>query len=813
MALARYRFGPFLLDPAARELTRDGEGVVLPARAYDCLLYLIEQRERAVGRDELAQAVFGRSNVSDAQIGQIVLRARRAVGDDGQAQHAIRTVPRFGFRWIAPTSREAQASPAAGDAAPAPPSAPAPSGAQALAPPAVQSEAPAGTDATSGRSASDLSDPLAAGAAADSAGTTTAAEHAAVAAADNRPVRLPPRWRWAALGALACAIAVLGWWGQRQARPPPDAAVAGPIATLVLPTESRGDPGQAWIRLGLMDFLADRLRRAGLSVPPSENTLVMLGGDRPETAPRPGQRVVSSLAERREGRWRVELRATGADRTRHTAAAEGADLLAAAASASDRLLAMLGHRPPAGEGDLDLQERLQRARAAMLANEVDTARRILRDAPELQRDSPELQYQLARIEFREGRFEQGLAGLDRALASQAGRQPLFRARLLNARGAMYVRLERSPEAERDFDAAVALADPAEHHAELAQALTGRGVARAMQQRFDAALADLGQARVQALRAGDPLAVSRIDANLGQLEMDRNRPAQALPYLTQATIDFERYGAINELATARSALVNIQLRLLRMDDAWQESERAWALRGRIRDPAQLGSMTLDRATVLVRRGRLQQARGLLDGMAGHAVPPGEALRRRCLLAEAAWRAGDWGGVVRGANALLAEPGMAADPVRRDWLRLRQRQAALRADAGMAPWSEPAQARGWLAALGEALALRQSGDEGAADAAYRKALREVEAEGVPEDVLEAVTDYAPWLIERGRLAEASALVGRVAPWADQDFDAALLQWRLYHALGQGALAGKALAQVHALAGDRPLPAGSQDGPASR
>jgi hypothetical protein len=84
-----------------------------------------------------------------------------------------------------------------------------------------------------------------------------------------------------------------------------------------------------------------------------------------------------------------------------------------------------------------------------------------------------------------------------------------------------------------------------------------------------------------------------------------------------------------------------------------------------------------------------------------------------------------------------------------------------------------------------------------------LRAVEGGGVPEDVLEVVADYVPWLIERGRLAEASALVGRVAPWAEQDFDAAVLQLRLYRALGQDRLAQRALAQVRTLAGERPLP----------
>ena len=97
----RWRFGPWVLDPARRELLRGGIPQALPARAFECLHYLIEHRDRAVGRDELVRAVFGRRDVSDAQLAQIVLRARRAIGDDGQEQRAIRTVPRFGFRWTA----------------------------------------------------------------------------------------------------------------------------------------------------------------------------------------------------------------------------------------------------------------------------------------------------------------------------------------------------------------------------------------------------------------------------------------------------------------------------------------------------------------------------------------------------------------------------------------------------------------------------------------------------------------------------------------------------------------------------------------
>jgi DNA-binding winged helix-turn-helix (wHTH) protein/tetratricopeptide (TPR) repeat protein len=777
MTPARFKFGAFVLDPAVRELTRDGAPIALPVRAFHCLLYLIEHRDRAVGRDELALAVFGRSNVSDAQIGQMVLRARRAVSDDGHAQNAIRTVPRFGFRWVAETRVD--------------------SGEAAILSQAAVVPEQADPRSIRTRAAIEGSAPEAVAALAPVANVARSRERRA--------------W-WATAGLallLTAAVGAAWWWRGAKVH---DAQAGVPSVTLVLPTEVRGARDAAWIRLGLMDFIADRMRRAGLAVPPSESTLVMIGDGSGGAAGAvtSGRRIVRSMAEHRNGVWRVSLQGSNDDGTRNSAVGEDVDLLIAARHASDRLLSALGRPVQAGQQDLGLQERLQRARAAMLSNELETARRILASAPELQRNTPELLYQLARIEFREGRFEQGLAGLNRALATPAGHEPLFRARLLNARGAMHVRLEKSTDAERDFAASIAVVDPARHHAELAQALTGRGVARAMQGRFDAALADLGRARVQALRAGDPLAASRIDANLGQLEMDRDRPAQALQYLAQAARDFERYGAVNELVTTRSALVGVNLRLLRPQAAWEQSERAWALRERIRDPAQLGTLTLDRAEVLLRLGKLRAARTLLDAPSARSVPPGDVQRRAFLSMEAAWRAGETRTALHMANGFVQTSAPGAGSRLQAWLRLRQRQIGLRADAPPLPWPPDLRAPAWMATLARAVAERQAGREAAADAAYQEALRVVESAGVPEDVLETVADYAPWLIERGRLAEASALVGRVAPWAEQDFDAAVLQWQLYQALDQDALAGRALMHARVLAGERPLPSGMTESP---
>lgn len=118
MRRTRYRFQEFEIDPPSRDLLRDGERVALPPKSFDCLAYLVMHRDRAVGRDELIAAVWGRVEVTDMVVAQTMLRARKALGDSGALQRAIRTVPRFGYQWIAPVLElgSASASPASAQA-------------------------------------------------------------------------------------------------------------------------------------------------------------------------------------------------------------------------------------------------------------------------------------------------------------------------------------------------------------------------------------------------------------------------------------------------------------------------------------------------------------------------------------------------------------------------------------------------------------------------------------------------------------------------------------------------------------------------
>src|SRR3569623_2864626 len=90
-----YVFGDFLLDPLTRELRRGGSAESLPVSTVDCLIYLVQHRNRSVGRDELAAAVWGRTDVSAASLTQAIMRLRREIGDAS----CIRTTPRLGYRW------------------------------------------------------------------------------------------------------------------------------------------------------------------------------------------------------------------------------------------------------------------------------------------------------------------------------------------------------------------------------------------------------------------------------------------------------------------------------------------------------------------------------------------------------------------------------------------------------------------------------------------------------------------------------------------------------------------------------------------
>jgi DNA-binding winged helix-turn-helix (wHTH) protein len=66
----------------------------------DLLIYLVQNRDRVVSKDDLIASVWGGWIVSDATLTSRIYAARKAVGDSGQDQKLIRTIARKGSRFV-----------------------------------------------------------------------------------------------------------------------------------------------------------------------------------------------------------------------------------------------------------------------------------------------------------------------------------------------------------------------------------------------------------------------------------------------------------------------------------------------------------------------------------------------------------------------------------------------------------------------------------------------------------------------------------------------------------------------------------------
>ena len=93
-------FGKHRLDLDRRELRHGPDLVELEPQVFDLLVYLVQERHRVVGKDDLLQAVWGGRIVSDTALTTRIHAVRRALGDDGAAQRLVRTFNRKGVRFV-----------------------------------------------------------------------------------------------------------------------------------------------------------------------------------------------------------------------------------------------------------------------------------------------------------------------------------------------------------------------------------------------------------------------------------------------------------------------------------------------------------------------------------------------------------------------------------------------------------------------------------------------------------------------------------------------------------------------------------------
>src|SRR5687768_1723620 len=97
-----FRFDRFLLDPRDRQLTRDGAPVELNARYLDALALLVNEAGRLVSKDRFLDEVWRGVPVTDEALTQCIKTLRSRLGDDAASPRFIETVPKHGYRFIAP---------------------------------------------------------------------------------------------------------------------------------------------------------------------------------------------------------------------------------------------------------------------------------------------------------------------------------------------------------------------------------------------------------------------------------------------------------------------------------------------------------------------------------------------------------------------------------------------------------------------------------------------------------------------------------------------------------------------------------------
>ena len=96
-----YRFARFSLNADTRQLLAEGLEIHLSPKAFELLLCLTEHRSRAMSKAELQERLWPSTFVSETNLATLISEIRRALGDSAHDAKIVRTVQRFGYRFVA----------------------------------------------------------------------------------------------------------------------------------------------------------------------------------------------------------------------------------------------------------------------------------------------------------------------------------------------------------------------------------------------------------------------------------------------------------------------------------------------------------------------------------------------------------------------------------------------------------------------------------------------------------------------------------------------------------------------------------------
>jgi DNA-binding winged helix-turn-helix (wHTH) protein/tetratricopeptide (TPR) repeat protein len=786
-----YRFGDFCIDPALRQLRHAGSAVQVPPKVFECIVYLIENRERAVGKDELVAGVWGTVSASDSQVAQTILRARRIL-DVGGDRDLILTLPRFGYRWVAEVHEETTAIDQS----------------QLLSQDAQEPD----TAAPEVESAAQPEPAPAAGARGWLGGRRTWVTVVAILVL----VASVSLWR---IWSLYCATST----DVRVATTAPDSG----NTFAVLPVDVQLlDRNWAWLEIGLMEVVATELRQGGLSVVPTKNVLMLVAKD----SAVPDSTLLETLgagnlvrvyARKTAAGWIVTLNLDSTDKPTRRLDSVSDNVIDAGRRAADRVLLIRGKPAKVrsqGSDDLAIEELAGRIYAAHENDGHAKVRQIIEAAPPEQREAPRVQIALADAERESGNLVEAEARYRRVLDMRlADDSPHLEA--LATIGVALVELAQGNHAEfeRLYDVAIALREKAGDWSGLAHARLRRAIVRSGEMDLDGARADLAAARVDATLASDRFVLARIEANQGVVAALEGHYTEASELLRNAIPRFRQFGAYDNVINAQTFLAEANLDQLLPREALAAVDEVWSDRFRVAMIGSRNGLERTRARTLLSLGQIKAAGDLIEQVAAEQVlgrDTEDDAQLDLLRAMLASERDDGAAVQEYARRAVARFGRPFIARQRAcaWLYL---IGALRASGQTAQvdeqvdrlvqWSDTDAGSGGraYAKLAEAEQAGSGGDVETSLRLYAQAFDIAKTTGVSSAIVAVAVSYGNTLIDRGRAPQAKSIVGVSVRLGEQSPSAQLLQARFYEALGQSDAAREARERMNALLGERKMP----------
>jgi DNA-binding winged helix-turn-helix (wHTH) protein/tetratricopeptide (TPR) repeat protein len=108
-----YLFGDFELDPSTSKLWRGAAEVAVQPKVFHAIRYVVENHDRVVKKEELLEAIWPRQHVNDQVVPWTICRARKVLGQDGDANCPIETIRGRGYRFTAVVRQTGQNEPPA----------------------------------------------------------------------------------------------------------------------------------------------------------------------------------------------------------------------------------------------------------------------------------------------------------------------------------------------------------------------------------------------------------------------------------------------------------------------------------------------------------------------------------------------------------------------------------------------------------------------------------------------------------------------------------------------------------------------------